>query len=321
MSKSCCTINLRRQFESNLSMLLLNLWPKYTAKVAWTAREKIVKAFTEYYTVGGHYDSSALTMARWKTQHDAGATTENIARLEVASSVGVLSNTVPSTFWTLFDIYSRDELLADIREELKLNALVIDSDTKNHIVDLGLIRDGCPKLVSVFQEVLRVHSNGAPTRVVYNDVILDDRYLLKAGSVVQLLAPAVNKEEAVWGKSAQQFDSARFSSITKEKDPPAERPRATSYMSFGASPNMCPGRHFAAGEILAFAAMLILRYDVTPVAGKWWTPKLNAWAVAASVTPPVEAYPVRVSARKEYDGASWSFSVTEGKGKFSLIVG
>ena len=313
---------LQRAFESNLSMLLLNLWPKYTAKVAWTAREEIVKAFTEYYTTGGHRDSSVLTMARWKTQHDAGATTEDIARLEVAESIGVLSNTVPSTFWTLFNIYSRDQLLADIREEIKSNGLVIDSETNKHVVDLGLIRDGCPKLVSVFQEVLRVHSNGAPTRVVYNDIMLDDRYLLKAGSVVQMLALAVNKEEAVWGTSAQQFDSSRFSSsVNKEKEPTVEKPRATSYISFGTSPNMCPGRHFAAGEILALVAMLILRYDITPIAGNWWTPKLNAWAIAASVTPPVEAYPVRVFKREEFAGATWSFRVTEGKGKFGLIVG
>ncbi len=133
---------------------MLGLWPKYTEKPAWAAREKIVKAFTEYYIAGGHYDSSALTMARWKTQHDTGAITENIARLETAGSIGVLSNTVPSTFWTLFDIYSRDELLADIRKELKENALVIDCN--QHIVDLSYIRDGCPKLVSTFQEAMIV---------------------------------------------------------------------------------------------------------------------------------------------------------------------
>ena len=302
-------------------MLLLNLWPKYTANSPWTAREKLVKAFTEYYVANGHQDSSALALARWKVQHDAGATTENIARLEVAGCIGILSNTMPSTFWTLFDIYSRDELLADIREELKSNALVIDPNDNRHIVDLGLIRDSCPKLVSAFQEVLRVRSVGAPTRVVLSDVLLDDRYLLKAKSVVHMLTSAVNKEEKVWGSSAQHFDSSRFSSITKEKEPQVEKPRATSYLSFGTSPNICPGRHFATGEILALVAMLILRYDITPVSGKWWCPKLNTQAIAAVVYPPVEAYPVRLSARKEYAGARWSFNVTEGKGKFSLIIG
>ena len=291
---------------------MLGLWPEYTAKTAWTAREKIVKAFTEYYTTDSHYNSSPLTMARWKAQYDAGATIMNIARLETTSSIGVLSNTVPSTFWTLFDIYSRDELLADIRTEFKANALIIDSDSKQHIVDLGCIRDSCPKLVSTFQEVLRVRSNGAPTRVVYSDILLDDHYLLKAGSVLQMLAPAVNKE-TVWGPSAQQFDSSRFRDFTK--------PSATSYMAFGAAPSMCPGRHFAAGEVLALAAMIILRYDITPTSKEWWTPKLNAWAIAASVTPPVESHPVSLSARKEYADVPWSFSVTEGKGKFSLITG
>ena len=308
-------------------MFVLDLWPKYTANPAWTAREKIVEAFTEYFIAGGQHDSSAMTMARWKTQHDAGSTIENIARMELANSVGVISNTVPSTFWTIFEIYSREELLADIREEVKSKALAIDPETNEHIIDLGLIRDSCPKLLSAFQEVLRFRSSGATTRAVYNDVMLDDRYLLKAGSVVQILATAVHKEEKVWGSSAQQFDPSRFNNsiTTKGKDNPSvEKPRPTSFVSFGASPNMCLGRQFAVGEILALTAMLVLRYDIRPVSssgGKWWTPKLNAGAVAASVSPPGEAYPVKVSARKEYAGASWSFRVTAGKGKFGLIVG
>lgn len=164
------------------------------------------------------------------------------------------------------------------------------------------------------------------------DVVLDDCYLLKAGAVVQMLGPAVNKEKAVWGSSADRFESSRFSTPTRESGmgkqtdtataTGRERPRVTSYLSFGASPNMCPGRHFAAGEILALAAMLFLRYDIVPVAGRWWVPNLNAWAIAASVTPPVEEYPVKISARKEYAGdVEWSFNVRDGKGKFSLITG
>lgn len=74
-------------------------------------------------------------MARWKTQHDAGATTEDIARSEIACSMGAISNTVPSTFWTPFDIVSRNELLADIRKGIKSNGLVIDPKTNKHVVD------------------------------------------------------------------------------------------------------------------------------------------------------------------------------------------
>ena len=258
-------------------------------------------------------------------QHDAGAATSDIARLETAGSIGILSNTVPSTFWTLFELYSRPALLSAVRDEVRAHALNVDKTTGRHAVDLGRIRDACPRLVSAFQEVLRVHSNGAPTRVVYKDVLLNDEYLLKGGAVLQMPAPAVNNEALKWGGDAGTFDPDRF---LKQKDrnaekQPGDRPKATSFMSFGASPNMCPGRHFASGEILALAAMLVLRFDVTPAAAGagWWAPRLNAWAIAASMTPPVEDYPVVVREREEFAGREWAFDVAEGKGLFALITG
>lgn len=97
--------------------------------------------------VGADYGSLENSARRWRHH-------EGYARLEAASSIGVLSNTVPSTFWTLFDIYSRPELLNEIRTELQTNALTIDPDTKKYVVDLALIRDSCPRLVSAFQETL-----------------------------------------------------------------------------------------------------------------------------------------------------------------------
>jgi hypothetical protein len=92
-------------------------------------------------------------------------------------------------------------------------------------------------------------------------------------------------------------------------------------MAWGASPNLCPGRHFATAEILATAAMLILRTDVTTVKGKWWLPKLNSKAMAAAMSPPGEAYPVRIKKRKEVEGLEWTFVVSGQKDRFGLITG
>ncbi|KAI9676944.1 MAG: hypothetical protein M1817_006783 [Caeruleum heppii] len=308
-------------FESNLSILLLKMAPRITAPKAFQAREKVVASFVRYYEAGGHENSSQMTYGRWKTQHDAGATIEDIARLETAAGIGILSNTVPSTFWTLFEIYSRPDLVTRLREEVLQHAVHIESQESGpptHAIDLADIRDHCVLLVSTFQEVLRLRSNGAPTRVVYDDVVLNDQYLLKAGSVLQLPAHSINREEGSWGPQAEDFDPERFlPKQEKQKD----RKSATSYMSFGASPNICPGRHFASGEILALVAMMLMRYDVTPGRGRWDRPKLNPRAMAASITPPVEAFSVRVSPRKEFENARWGFRVTEGKGKFNLITG
>jgi hypothetical protein len=147
--------------------------------------------------------------------------------------------------------------------------------------------------------------------------------LLKAGSVVQISGPRVNNEAAVWGDGAKEFDPSHFSSEPQRggKSTPRTRPRPTSFMSFGASPNLCPGRHFAAAEVLSLVAMLLLRADIGPTKGFWWSPRLNAWAVAATVSPPGEAYPVEITARAEYKGAEWSFVVEGEKDRFDLITG
>ncbi|KZF23898.1 putative P450 monooxygenase [Xylona heveae TC161] len=303
------------EYESNLNVFLLSIRPPFMAGSIHKARENVVKAFIDYYDAGGQNNSSELAFARWKAQNDAGAATEDIARLETAGCIGVLSNTVPTTFWALFELYSRPDLLSRLRDELRQNCLRIDLVTKTHTVDLGRIRDNCPKFVSAFQEILRLRSSASPLRVVCKDVLLDNQYLLKAGCFIQMPGSFINREEAFWGPTAQEFDPTRF-----EAGKLTQRP--TSFTAFGTSPNVCPGRHFASGEILALSAMVILRYDITPVGGKWWSPKLNTKAIAASVVPPGEGYPVVISKREEFpDEATWKFDVTEGKSKFGLITG
>ncbi|SMR45237.1 unnamed protein product [Zymoseptoria tritici ST99CH_3D1] len=308
-------------FESHLSILLAKIFPSVLARKAYLARETVVKAMLEFAKSGGYDDEacSELAIARRNTQVKAGASDHDIARLETALNIGVLSNTVPSTFWTLFDIYSRPQLLQQVRSEIEENAVVVDPMTNVHSIDLGAIRGSCPIFVSAFQESLRVHSNGAPTRMVYEDVVLDGSYLLKAGSVLQMSAPSINSEQRHWGKQAADYDPVHFQKDAA--DVPANKPRATSFMSFGASPNICPGRHFAAAEILSVVAMLLMRVDMIPVKGYWWTPRLNAWAIAASMTPPIEEYPVKIGPRKEVQGIEWDFVVSGKKDRFELITG
>ncbi|RMZ68719.1 cytochrome P450 [Pyrenophora seminiperda CCB06] len=51
----------------------------------------------------------------------------------------------------------------------------------------------------------------------------------------------------------------------------------SAFRPFGAGATMCPGRHFSTNVILSLVAMIILKYDVSPVAGWWAAPtKHNA---------------------------------------------
>ncbi|KAK2873642.1 hypothetical protein FQN49_002214 [Arthroderma sp. PD_2] len=306
------------EFESNLTMLLVNIFPQFTARKPYRAREKMVKEFIKFYEAGGQWQASELAFGRWKTQHDAGATTHNIARLESALGIGILSNTVPSTFWTIFDIFSRPDLLAKLREEVWENAVhvSVDSDGNTvHTVDLADIRNKCTLLIATFQEVLRLRSRGAPTRTVLEDVEINNQYILKKGSMLQMPAQFINREESTWGSNVAEFNPQRFI------DGKGNRPRPTGYMSWGTSPNMCPGRHFASGEILSTVAMLIMRYDITPIDGRWRCSGSSKTAIAASMEPVGEKFMVKVSAREGQDAAKWNFKVTTGQGRFQLVVG
>ncbi|KAE8315275.1 cytochrome P450 [Aspergillus transmontanensis] len=281
------------------------------------SREQLVQAFIRFYEADGHLSASSLAYSRWKAQQEAGASLEDIARLEILTGIGILSNTVPSCFWLLFDILSRPELLRTVQDEINRNALSIDS-TGTHALDLADIRGKCPTLLSSFQETLRTRSNSGQVRVIYQDTLLNDHWLLKAGSTLLIPAPSINKNNSTWGSDSGDFDSQRFTTIAHPTD---KKSKASGFLSFGLSPHICAGRHFATGEILALVALLIVRYDIRPIQGSWTEPKTNAKAVAASLPPAAEKFMVTAVARPEYQGVEWRTTVTPGKGTYGLIIG
>ncbi|KAJ5703958.1 hypothetical protein N7493_011096 [Penicillium malachiteum] len=300
--------------EHNLSSLMVGVAPWLLARKPWKGREYLTKAFLQYYQSGGHLESSQLANARWKTQNDAGATLEDIARLEVAMGLGILSNTVPTSFWVIFDIFSRPKLLEEIREEIWQNAVSINSEGL-HTVDLADVQAKCPLLLAAYQETLRVRSNAAQFRVIFEDTMLDGSCLVKKGSILVMPAAVINRNESIWGSDADTFDPQHILATGGKQS------KASGFMSFGAAPHMCAGRHFATGEILALLSMLILQFDISPVGGKWVEPPTNVKAVAASLSPPMGRTSVHITEEKELKGVEWHFALTPGRGRHGLVVG
>ncbi|KAL4984222.1 cytochrome P450 [Aspergillus falconensis] len=253
-------------FETNIAPLLAGIFPSLIARKTYKARETALSAVLAYFKMKGHEQGSELTKTRYRVMNEGGLTDTDIARAEVSMGLGLLSNTVPAAFWVLFDLYSRPGLLQEIREEIMRYAVRVES-THTHmgrkfIIDIPALRDSCPLFVSAYQEILRTRSTTAVTRVVMEDTVLADRYILKKGGVVSIPASAMGADDAVWGPdSAREFNPRRYM-----KEINGTNPRRTGgFMTFGVSPTICPGRHFASSEILALVAMVILRIDLTPV--------------------------------------------------------
>lgn len=304
------------EIDNNLSLLMMDFAPWLIARTAWKGREYLTQSFLRYFRTGGHrhLNASKLIYARWSTQDAAGAAFENIARMETVMGLGLLSNTIPSGFWFIFDIFSRPELQEEIRDQIIQNAVSIDSDGV-HAVDMADVRDTCPLLLASFQETLRFRSNAAQFRYIYEDTMLGE-YLVKGGSILVLPAAGINRSVSTWGADADTYNPRRF--LDSEM---SRREKASGFLSFGISPHICAGRHFATGEILALMTMLVLQFDIRPSGGEWVEPPINVKAVAASLTPPAGRMSGTFSERKGQPGAGWRFHISPGKGMHGLVIG
>lgn len=301
--------------------MIANTLPWLTARKAWSARNKVGKAIYKYAQKGGYEQGSELTKVRFNTTLESGVTVKDYAQLEVPMMIAFVSNTVPAAFWVLFDLFSRPQLLADIRNEVETNALSIAADG-THNIEIGALRESCPLLLSTFQEILRTRTTSSPSRIVTKDTLLADKYLLKAGSFVTVPAGEIGKRSEVWGETAMTFDPRRFMKSGPAKGQLGEKEprRVGGFMTFGVSPTICPGRHFACSEILGMVAMMILRYDIVPVNG-WVEPKDLVNSMVSIMRPVKSEFPVNVEQREDYAGVQWDFHVEEGKGHFPLVIG
>lgn len=262
-----------------------------------------------------------MVLARNRTLfEEGGLKVHNISRLESSFAFALLTNTVPASFWALFEIFSRPELVAALREELAANAVHAEKadGQDERVLDLSDIRQKCPHFTSTLLEVLRTRFSSATTRMVTADVQLGP-WQLKRGNIVQIPSQYFNHGAASWGDGVAEFDSRRFVRGA-EKASLGPQGLAKGFLTFGISPHVCPGRHFAVGEIAAVAAMVLLRFDLAPEGGEWKEPGLSSTALSSSMSPVAGDVKVTVLPRKEYDGAKWSFRVSDTNNRFNLPI-
>ena len=137
------------------------------------------------------------------------------------------------------------------------------------------------------------------------DHMLDNKYLLKKGSTVLIPGPVQHTSSSAWGPNVSDFNHRRF--LPNEK-----RHQPVAFRGFGGGTTLCPGRHFASTEILAFTALLILRFDITPVDGKWLCPTTNNAGLWETVPMPDHDIRVKISARAGQDrSAKWRVLVSD----------
>lgn len=304
----------------------MGLFPRVFAREAFKARKHLTDAFTRYLKAGHHEQGSALVQCRYQHNIRYGLTPEDTAGVEVGGLFAVLGNTAPACFWFIYHIFSDPAVLAQCRAELE--ALVAENtnqqqfagDDNSHqqqysTIDIASVKTKCPVLLSTLQEVLRYRSISVFTRIVLeNEQLLDGKYTLQKGSMLMIPANVLHSDREAWGPTASVFDHRRFlpgngsqgqdRSVRTGKGIPR-----TSYSPFGGGHVLCPGRHFAMTKLLAFASLLILRFDIEPEDKKWKSPTIEKSSLAGAF--PVPDDPIRVQIRPRDPNRQWRVQLIE----------
>ncbi|KAJ4349675.1 uncharacterized protein N0V89_008292 [Didymosphaeria variabile] len=294
-------------FVPGISHLLYSPFPSLTARKSLKARARVIKAFQNYFETGGHTQAFAMIPEMFNTHLNHGLSTAEAAKLEMATSLAMLSSGAICAFWLMFHIISDPDALRECRREL-LNLVVnevVTSTGKAKVLDLSSVKTQCPILMAMWHETLRYHSTVINIKKVQHDTTLASRYYLKKGAIVMIPGTAIHHDTDTWGSSASTFDHTRF--FTAEGR--MKLSNTTAFRPFGAGTTMCPGRHFSTSAILSLVAMILLQFDIEPVEGQWQMPTKKNADMWNAMPKPDHDVPVRVCQRCENNlsGTEWKF--------------
>ncbi|KAI9167951.1 Cytochrome P450 monooxygenase nodJ [Paramyrothecium foliicola] len=299
-------------FEPGIMFHMLKAWPSILAPKSLHARDKLlIPAFEKYFDNKLHLEGSLLVQCHYNHNIHHGLRGRDVAATEIGHMVAALTNSLASAYWMVYYIYSNPTILSELREELE-KLVKVNADGVSTI-DLAQIKTSTPILLSTWQETLRYVHIGISARVVMEDVLLDNRYLLKKGATVMTAAPIQHSDPALWGPTVGTFDHRRFL-----REPGKKRTSAAAFRTFGGGHVLCPGRHFVSTFIMSFAALLVLRFDMKPLSkdGMWSEPRKDIPMTSSMPTPKDD---VHVELRPR-DNRKWHVDFSASSKGFSMVA-
>ena len=206
----------------------------------------------------------------------------------------VNANTIPATFWAVYQLLGCPEGLDAVRRELADVGI-----ERAHDLDIrGL--EGLRKLDSAIREALRLSSGSMTVREALEDCTLETRdgtHRLRRGDRV-CLAPFITHRDVEIYPDPERYIFDRFyiPSGVKTFTKGGERV-PLPLMPFGAGASMCPGRFFALNEIKLFVATALLEWEMDFAAAKGAPPRFDFSRAGLGIYPPMEDVSVRIRQR------------------------
>ncbi|KUJ13340.1 cytochrome P450 [Mollisia scopiformis] len=309
-------------FEAAIGLLYLNVLPSITASKGYQARTLFATEFKKYYDTGRDKDAAAIIQGRKRVLTGGGYSTDDLASFDIGMLVASTMNSNPALFWLLIHIYSTPSLLSSIRAEIQ-NITTLKGANRTAEINISALNTQCPLLVSTWQETLRITDATVSSRVVVNDTLLDDTYLLKKGAVIQMACGPMHTSRSIWGEDSTSFNAARFTKFNEDHlDKSTRKLRKQGFVPFGGGTVLCPGRYFASTEIMGVVATVVLGYDIVGKdGGKLVVPSVKKQKMSVQVKQPESDVEVVITRRREWEGVRWGFDVGAGAEEQDLFLG
>ncbi|KAI9151503.1 Cytochrome P450 monooxygenase [Paramyrothecium foliicola] len=256
------------KFDEGAILLALGFAPNLIAPKSVAAREELRKLLIPYYQA--RHDQlpgvSDIIAKRASALRESGFDHVDLGTQEIMLPWVGTTNTIPTTFWLFYHIFSKPDYVEKVRKEIEA-ITVVTTESEGTIAEMQTIKleKSCVFLYACYQETLRVYLHSVGNRRVMNDVKIQDQqgqeYLLRKGINVQWPPNVLHFLDSAWGDDTDTFKPERFINTSSQD----ERRRRGAYLPFGGGRNLCPGRKFALAEILGFLGALALGFDIEGV--------------------------------------------------------
>ncbi|EDN98426.1 hypothetical protein SS1G_13284 [Sclerotinia sclerotiorum 1980 UF-70] len=287
--------------EGSMNLLLPDFVSNIIATKALRGRYAVEEGFRRYFSTGAYLSGSELMKNRYELLVDkTDDSHKDLAKHETLNDIAVLSNTIPTTFWVIFHVFSDAQLVEKIRTQ-------VEGITTSEVSAQGTIRkinleklNQVPIISSMILETLRFRSTGTGPRLVMEDTFVGrDQYLLKKDSMVIIANRRLHFDKNAWGETADSFQPDRFCS----------RVPANAFRAFGGGVNKCPGQAFVTPLMAAFIAMLAMRFDIIPNGDEWTDPGQDLSNMSTQIAPPKKRFMVDIIPREGMKDIAWSCEV------------
>lgn len=280
-----------KQFDKIFPALVAGL-PIHVFKTAHHAREKLAEGLTGKNLVKRHHISELVRFI-----NDMLSTVDEMekAKSHLALLWASVANTIPATFWSLFQLIRNPEAMKAAMEEVKrtLENAGQKISSQDHPICLSQMQlNDMSVLESIIKESLRLSSASLNIRTAKEDFTLhlqEGSFNIRKDDIVALYPQQMHLDPEIYPDPLTFKYDRYLDEDGKIKTTFYRNGLKLKYyfMPFGSGATICPGRIFAILEIKQFLVLMLTYFELELVENPVKCPPLDQSRAGLGILPPL----------------------------------